>query len=303
MIHRYSAYGLCFESELALPDLAPAAGSADPDVTIRIGDVGETLDGATEKYGVWQAAPGAFHLDIAEAGRYLIRAGREITIAPADGASDVDVRAFLRSSAMAALLQQRDILTIHASVAARDGRAVFFFGASGAGKSTTAAGMHQRGWQVLTDDILAIRFATSGPVALPGPASVWLWPDAGENLGIPDQDRGEARAGTGKFHLAVQQAIPSDMPLVAGFRLNPGAYPSVQVAPLPPRDAFEILWAYTFRRRYAIGMGMRQQVFSRVSALARDLPVTEICRPLDTFVLDDVLDAIEGTVARLDGQD
>ena len=55
----------------------------------------------------------------------------------------------------------------HASVVARDGRAVALVGRSGAGKSSLAAGLVLRGFRYVADDVLAIRPGT-GLSAQPG---------------------------------------------------------------------------------------------------------------------------------------
>lgn len=54
----------------------------------------------------------------------------------------------------AALMYQRGIFCIHGSTVCRDGEAIGFVGACGAGKSTMVAQLTNSGWQFLSDDLL-----------------------------------------------------------------------------------------------------------------------------------------------------
>ena len=54
------------------------------------------------------------------------------------------------------MLQHRGYLVLHGSAVLVNGRAVVFSGDSGAGKSTLAASMVHHGYQLITDDVVAI---------------------------------------------------------------------------------------------------------------------------------------------------
>ena len=68
-------------------------------------------------------------------------------------------RLYILGTCMGAILMQRKILPLHGSVIAIDGKAYAIVGDSGAGKSTLASAFLKRGYQLLTDDVIAVSFS------------------------------------------------------------------------------------------------------------------------------------------------
>jgi len=90
-------------------------------------------------------------------------------------ADDLELAAIsLFQSSWSVLLTARGREALHASVVARDGRAVAVAGASGSGKSTAALALLDSGWSLVSDDILTFDDAGN---ALPGAPFVRLRPD------------------------------------------------------------------------------------------------------------------------------
>lgn len=77
---------------------------------------------------------------------------------PASSAAQKDIEIFLYGPVWATLCHQRGLLPLHASAILVDGHITAFAGPSGAGKSTIAASLGSFGYEVVADDILAIRF-------------------------------------------------------------------------------------------------------------------------------------------------
>ncbi|HYD16567.1 MAG TPA: hypothetical protein VEB03_01040 [Candidatus Nanoarchaeia archaeon] len=76
------------------------------------------------------------------------------------------------------VLQLRGYTSLHASCAAAEGGVIGFVGDCGAGKSTIAAALAERGYQVLSDDVLALRSHNGGFLVQPGPSRIRLWPSS-----------------------------------------------------------------------------------------------------------------------------
>ncbi len=163
----YSFFGLEIRSEVELPDLPP--GTGEPDVVIRLGSVPRTQRKATMREEI------AFH---ARGGAFHIRDGREIVLDPRPGVDPALLRVLLAGRMMAFLLRQRGWLPLHASGVTLVGRGVLFLGASGSGKSTTAAAFHSRGCNVVTDDVGAVRVVDGGCVLSPAGPRIRLLDDA-----------------------------------------------------------------------------------------------------------------------------
>lgn len=287
----YSAYGLRFRSELPLPfRAAPGAGPAD--VVVRRGAVPRALEGCAPTGLLWQADRDAFLLDVEGIARYLVRGGREITVEPADAGED-GVAAFLLGSVLAACLQQRGILTLHASAMEVGDGAVLFAGVSGAGKSTLAAALLERGHRMLADDVTGVVIEGGGPKALSAFPALRLWADVLECMDWRAGGDTRVRADLDKHVVAVDRFCPSPLPVRAVFALDTHNRDAVAVEAVPRGAAFEVLLRRTYRMRYVGAMGRRREHFGAVAALARAAPLFRVVRPDWPLAPDAAADAIE----------
>jgi hypothetical protein len=165
-------YGYAIESDLPLPRArsGPAARGS-----LRVRATGEDLLGRRGRLvrhepGVWALArtdggllvfcpgTGVYHADVA---------GGLIEVCPAERYEGL-LEHRLSCLVVPLLLAERGDLALHAAVLARDGRAVAFCGASMRGKSTLAAELAGRGWELLGDD--------SAVLSLDGDDGVLVWP-------------------------------------------------------------------------------------------------------------------------------
>ncbi len=183
--YAYQAYGLIICSTLELPELTavdPAAGAGDVAITLGPAPAPEGKAGARFAVG----AGGEIYQSYPEAGSFLLRAGREIVIDPADGVSGDVLRLYLLGPVLALALHQRGWLMLHASAVAIGEQAVAFLGGSGWGKSTMAGALRQRGHALVADDFVAVPAASEAseaPRVYPGFPQLKLWPEAAAVLG------------------------------------------------------------------------------------------------------------------------
>lgn len=176
VVSSYTAYGLSIRSHLPLPELL--AGEAEAEVVIRFGKAGPKPPGEVVGGALCWASATQACLSWKEAGTFLIRDGREITIDRVPGAEERLLRLYLLGPVLAVLLHQRGQLVLHSSAVAMNGGAVAFLGGQGLGKSTLAAALHARGYGILVDDVLALEVNQRGyPLVFPGFAQLKLWPE------------------------------------------------------------------------------------------------------------------------------
>jgi len=185
-MHSYLAYGLSIQSPLALPELVPGAGfetDSGADVVVRFGPVTPLppqVDSAG--FGFWATSSEACHV-LEKVGAFLVRGGREIVIDAAPGVEDRLLRLSLLGPVLGLILHQRGLLVMHASVVGRGDAAIAFLGKNGWGKSTIAAAMYAKGYDLVTDDVAAILIGPDGASVVPGFPQVKLWPEAATLLG------------------------------------------------------------------------------------------------------------------------
>jgi hypothetical protein len=218
MSSRVSLFGLTVESEIPLP--APMAGAVPADVTIRVGTVPHTLDGACISRPRFDADDHAVLLRVDRVGRFLVRDAREVIVDPDPGAEMPWIVHPLLSGVMAVVLQGRGVLTLHASAVRVGHAAVVFAGASGTGKSTLAAYLARCGHLVQSDGFVAIVDTRATPTVLAGPATQKLWPDAAEWLGL-DPMHPRLAPATRKYLIAEPHTLARDaVPLARIYVLD-----------------------------------------------------------------------------------
>ena len=294
LLHRYTAYGLRVQSPIALPFVpASSAPHHEPDVTIHVGAVPLALPAPVDKRGHWQSAPGAFLLNVDGVARYLVRAGRNILVEPRGG-GDRDVAVFLAGSVLAALLQQRGVVTLHASAIETPAGAVLFLGRSGDGKSSLLAAMVQRGHAMLADDVTGVILDSGGrPTALSAFPCARLWADALDELGWQAPTRGRVQKGLEKYLAPVGRFRATPLAVRAAYMLTPSPGSGIEIEPCTRHTAFERLLKYTYRRRYLSGLGQRPAHFRAVAAMAGQVPAFRVKRPAHPLQINALADEIE----------
>jgi hypothetical protein len=175
MKKHYTAFGLTFEAEINLPELMPAAGPAD--VRIALGKVCGYLKKPAVKTPWYEVAPGQFLLRVDGIAAYYAENGNRIVIEPHPAAKPEDIRVFLWHTILAALLHQRDYLVLHGATVVVDGKAVALVGYSGVGKTAIALTLYDRGYNLLGDEICAIKLQDGKPVVFSGISQLHVWRD------------------------------------------------------------------------------------------------------------------------------
>lgn len=289
----YSAFGLTIESEVALPELIELA-TGEPTVSIRFGELPARLPDPTDEGGFFQARPGAFLLTIPDVARYLVTDGREIIIDPVASRESLDIRVFLLGSGFGALLQQRQLLTLHASSIQTPQGAVLFSGLSGMGKSTILAGLMQRGYPMLADDITAVDCSTTEqPVAYPAFPRTRLWENSLTHLNFTQGSRQPVRGQLEKYTVPATTFCNSPQPVRAIYCLGMHNECEVSVEQIEHMDRFAEIVGCTYRRRFVKALGLRDKHFGQVMSLANKAPVLHLKRPHDIQLLGKLLDLIE----------
>jgi hypothetical protein len=195
--------------------------------------------------------------------------------------TDADAVTYLLGPVLAFLLRLKGRVPLHASGAVVDGRAVLFAGDAGAGKSTTAAALAALGCPLLSDDVVPLAEAGSGPLAWPGYPRVSLCADAAQILFA---GRGELPAFSATYTkryldleaagLSFQRApLPIGQVFVLAGPTEGAAAPAVRQ--LGPRNGLVALLRHTYGT-YLIDTAMRAREFDVLARLVEAVPVREL---------------------------
>jgi hypothetical protein len=195
----YSVFGLLLRSNLPIPELValPAVG-ADPAVTVHMnvspytsGEIPSepkalTYTSAyTDESGqpalrIWKIAGGEFlHLVYFDRTEFWMdRKGTGLWAHWPENLTIEDAATYVLGPVLGLLLRLRGVTCLHASAVSFGDHAIAFVGSEGAGKSTTAAMLAQRGCAVISDDVVALTERQGSFLVYPAYPYLSLWPDS-----------------------------------------------------------------------------------------------------------------------------
>ena len=299
----YEAYGLSVRSPIPLPLFIslPAHRADEPDVTVRIGATPTALPSPIVKQRHREIAPGALLLTVDDVARFLVTNGRDVLVEPRGG-SDHDLGVVLGGLLFAVLLQQRGVVTFHASAIETEAGAVLFAGRSGLGKSSLLGAFVRRGYAMLADDVTGVVLDAAGrAVALPAFPSMKLWADALQELAWQGPVREKVRPGLEKRRVPVERfrAVPLAVRTVCVLEIHDRD--GIEVRPVQAADSSWWLWESVYRKRPVCGLGQLPAFFRTITAMARRVTVVRVARSAHPFRLDALADRIEEHLRKGEG--
>jgi hypothetical protein len=299
--HEYVAYGLRLTSNLPIAGLSPCSSIDSPDVQVKLGTLPESNSsngGVKLRYSsprsyqtgepdvqIWDVHNGEFL-------RVLYRDGVEFWLDrhlttlwaywPTDSSLE-DAVSYLVGPILGLLLRLRGIVCLHASSVSINDRAVVFLGSEGAGKSTTAAAFAQRGYAVLSDDIVALVENRHQFRTLPAYPRVNLWPDSVSLLFGSPEALPVISPGWEKRCLKLEEAEGSKfeerpLPLGAIYVLEKSAGGSEKgVEIVSQKTALITLVGNTYATNF-LDATQRAEEFKILSRVVATVPVRKIVR-------------------------
>lgn len=292
-VARYSAFGLEICSDLQLLELAPMRATSVRQETITIAASSHAewppLQASPESTSVLQMAPGDWRLALEGIGWFRVQGGSRISWERwDDSVSDRDLRTFLVTSCLGALLIQRGALVLNATTLVRDGKGVMLLGSPVSGKSTLAWCLLQQGWQLLSSELSVV---DDQGLVWPGLQQLKMWHDSALALGLDWPELSLVRRGLKRYSLlppqvtVAVQAAPLSLIYGLGARekkalttlavVNDGmetipAVGEVGIFPLgSERAALLRIRNQAYQPRFYRAMGQEVNLFLKASSLVR----------------------------------
>jgi hypothetical protein len=288
-MNTYRAFGISIASEIPLPPLPPARER--PDVSIRSGRVGAPRPPASRTATTFRGSADEGVLVMQDVACVHVRDGQEVVVEPLDGAPEEAVRSMLLGPVLAILMSQRGLTTLHASAIVFDGQAVAFMGDAGWGKSTLAATFFRRGYPLVADDVVAIRFDGGRPRALPAVPQLKLTPRVVGALGEDPSRLPRVSPRTEKRLRAVQEGFVTTPPVLSHvYVLAPGE--PERIAPIASSEAAIELVRHSFGAR-SLQPTAPARYLRQAARLAEAVRVRRLGLPFELERLDAVADAVE----------
>jgi len=250
----YELYGRALDSDMAFPELRPAAAPPAPGYrfTRRLPP---PHDGPW--FVIWwrpdgdpwvraSRTPGGYRVQYCNCAEFDVDAARRVIAGATIDCSEEMFRHFLLDQ-VAALAWSLEATVLHASSVAIDGRALAAFaGPGGAGKSTLATALARRGHAIASDDALLVDVTDRGVRAVPAYPGVRLWNDS-------EAEVAAGLAGDGRPEPIAKQRFSGGLPfagegtLVRLYVLDPVPASAVRFERLTGRDAVVELVRQTYR--------------------------------------------------------
>ena len=302
-MYNYWGYGLTIASEIEFPEFL-SFDFGTPDITISLGKtpIALTDDDIIKRVNVHIGRTEYLLKSVNVANYYAVN-GNSIVVEPMPGADDKSIRLFLLSNAMAAILHQRDTISLHASAISYDGGLVLFCGASGAGKSTTATMLQQKGYKIISDDVCVLKTEGNVVTSVPSYPMMKLWEDSFIKTGLPAaEDINKIRPLLPKYARFFHESFDiSPRPVKKVFVLdNSSPVNDVSIEPISAVNAFKELQKNTYRPVQMNAMQKRGSHFAAISKLTAAAAVYKITRPQWTDTLTRIVDLITQTLDRHD---
>ena len=295
---RYSAYSLSIQSELALPELLTddKQPAGPPDVNVRICAVSPNglPDGQQLGSFLW-ASPDCLWFHVPQVARFLVQHGKTIHVDPEPGIDEDSVRVFLLGSALGALMFQRGHLVLHGNAIQVGRHCMVCVGQSGAGKSTLAAGFMQRGYSILSDDVVPVDIAC---LALPGFPRIKLWQDTADKLGIDTDGLRRIRPDTPKFNYPLGDQFSAEpLPIRWIYTLDKDALDTIRCDTISGMHRFMPLLDNTYRVSFLQGMELQAEHLALCGQLAGKIRLARVTRPASGFELNALIDYLLADMA------
>jgi len=319
---RYRAYGLCLDVNRPLPFLVPAAPCADVDVYIEFAGT-QPFPLPLQERAEWYASPqqtrsGDPKLTIVSLdgsdgqGFVQLRFGGHRRFAEFTISQDAkqvwaswgvrapfeDIAWLFVRPVMSMILWLRGITCLHASVVAVNGGAIAFVGGNGAGKSSTAAALAQRGYAVLADDVAVLVDAQEFFLVPPTYPTLALQPQTAQEL-LGAQDLPPLWSEEEKRHLHLEQGTGAFR-----FEANPLALAAIYflgargpnhapfaVERVTPAEGLVRLLANRYLRAHRSNE-QRIRQFDLLSRVAKQVPLRQVQFPNELTALPRVCEMI-----------
>lgn len=264
LMNKYYAYCTRITSEIRLPLPTATPKDTGPPLHIRRARVPKTLDENDNR--IVRHMDGVFS--------FSIEAGREITVDPAPNA-DIDfMRSIIQGELVAAALRQRGLLVLHASCVADDRGAIAFVGLPGWGKTTLATFLLQRGYRLLTDDVLPVSMESGIPEAVPAHPEARLRQEVGRELYDDFEDLEDVHDRTTKKRINLKNQFSKKKKRLKRVYILEGEFKSDNKIETPKKreQIFEIM-RHTWANHLLSRPGSRASHLHRASHLARSTNV------------------------------
>lgn len=292
----YKAFGLRIVSEIPLPELPQMSEQKDmADIIIEIAD----LSGQWRKYTAEQqqrfvVEENVVMFQVPHTAIFSIQEGKKIIFSPMPGVEEDKIRLYILGTCMGALLMQRKILPLHGSAIAIDGKAYALVGDSGAGKSTLASAFLCKGYQLLSDDVIAVSLSyENSPFVMPSYPQQKLWQESLNEFGMKTTHYRPLFERETKYAVPVSSQFFADpLPLAGVIELVKTENESIKILRTEGLERLHTLFRHTFRNFLIPRLGLMEWHFANSANMVNKIDMFQLQRPASRFTAHELVSLI-----------
>ncbi|MNP19818.1 HPr kinase/phosphorylase [compost metagenome] len=230
-----------------------------------------------------------------DVGTFCIQGDHTILVSPAYG-SDLDqIRLYILGTCIGVILMQRKILPLHGSAIAINGKVYAVVGQSGAGKSTLASVLLNKGYQLLSDDVIAVKLTQDNtpPLVMPSYPRQKLWKESIDQLGMNISDFQPLFERETKFAIPVASNFYSeDLPLAGIFELVKAHNDQIGIRRIQGIERISVLHQHTYRKSVIASLGLTEWHFNASVDLLKHIDTYQLQRPNSGFTALELADLL-----------
>ncbi|MGI8876338.1 MAG: hypothetical protein ACR2KP_18835 [Egibacteraceae bacterium] len=288
----YGCYGLRLATTYTFRNRLPAA-EGPPDVSFEYDveplgarSAADRIHPPPERPGtditLWADGPRRV-LRFADLSEFLLEPGRiRCRLRRAEHAWLLEIQ--LLGMVLSLYLELAGVPTLHASAVAAGDAAIAFVGAQGAGKTSMAATFLEGGWELLTEDLLALEESGTGVLGHPGYPQMRMWPDQAQHFAGNVDVLEVAHPAFTKRRVPVAPSAFSReaRPLASIYVLErqpPAGSQEVQILAVPPAEAAIELVRHSFLPDAVHAAGLQPARLAAFARILGRLPVRRVRYP------------------------
>ncbi|QNF26180.1 aldolase [Metabacillus elymi] len=301
---KYQLFDLIIKSDMGLPELNEVGvfthGKMD-EIHIKVTDLSNLWAQVADFERRYIVKDNFVMFQVTNTAIFCIENGKNILVSPMIGVDENKIRLYILGSCMGILLMQRMFLPLHGSVINVNGKAYAFIGDSGAGKSTIASAFISKGYDLLTDDLIAVSFSENNEVIVkPSYPQQKLWQNSIDHFGM------EVSKYTPLFERENKYAIPVTnnfyhKPLILSgvFELiSDHGIKQVEIHPLNKLESLRTLYKHTYRNFLIQRLGLVDWHFQTSIKLSNQVIMYQLKRPATEFTANELVRVVLDTIDR-----
>jgi hypothetical protein len=278
-MNKYLVGGIVLETEIDFPELV-SSDSSQVDVVVRYGEVPEELEDTKQHKMLFSSNDKDEVLfKMPDVARFLIKGTSEVIIDIDDAERRADAHKYILTFVLGILSFKKKFYPLHGGGIVYNGEAYLFSGKSGAGKSTTMAGLQQRGFPSVGDDIANMFIKDGKAYVHPCFPRFKLWE---QSLKILDnKNKGEylLRSDMDKYLVPVDNFHTTPVPVKRIYLLEENLVGETSFTTVTGKEKLMKLKANSYKPWMVDAFGLTKTHFGLMMQISPSVEFIEFSRP------------------------